>query len=65
MLFLDKHSQVHLLVSAKSKMHGTKRQENRALNLDVNYGHKKTQNGQEINELAIKWNCISKIIYTF
>lgn len=46
-------------------MHDTKRQENRSLNLDVNYGHKKTQNGPEITDLAIKWNCISKIIYTF
>lgn len=46
-------------------MHDTKRQENRSLNLDVNYGHKKPQNGPEITDLAIKWNCISKIIYTF
>lgn len=42
--------------SAKSEMHKTKSQENKVLNLYVNYGHKKkeTQNGPEITDLAIK-----------
>lgn len=37
--------------SAKSEMHHTKKQENRALNIYVNCGHKKYQSGPY---LAIK-----------